>query len=78
MLQFWNKKGTRVLRVQQSLGDCKYRVVSVPLAAAEISFTSSYTVPSWAIKHRDQKAAENQLAAFAERYDLKKYNKEAQ
>lgn len=76
-LQFWNKKGTRVLRVQQNLGDCKYRVISVPLAAADSVFTSSYTVPAWATKYGARESAEDQLSAFAEMHGLKKYQKEA-
>jgi len=72
-LQYWNKKGIRVLRVQQSLGDGKYRVVSVPLAAAEADFASTYTVPSWAVRYGSRESAEDQLLAFAELHGLKKY-----
>lgn len=71
--QFWNKKHTRVLRVQQSLSSCKYRVVSIRPEQAESSWASGATPPSWATDWSDDKGAVEQLYDYAEKNQLEPY-----
>lgn len=77
MRQFYNKAHTRVLRVQQSMADCMYRVVSIPASDVDRSFGGSYTVPKWAVKWRYPESALAQLLEYAARYNLEKYEKAA-
>lgn len=72
-LQYWNKTHTKVLRVQQSLSSCNYRVVSIRPEHAETYWASGAIPPSWATDRPDEASALDQLQAYAEKNHLEPY-----
>lgn len=74
-LQYWNKTRTKVLRVQQSMSSCSYRVVSIRPEQAESCWVGGAMIPSWATDFREEAGALAQLRAYAEKNQLEVYTK---
>jgi len=76
-IQYWSKSKRKVLRVQQSLADCKFRVVSIRPEDAGSSYTSNYSVPNWTHKCRERHSAEGELRVFAGSRKLEEWGPES-
>lgn len=72
-IQFWSLNHRRVLRVQQSMSNCLFRVISIKPEDAELSWISDYSVPNWTHKCSDRHAAEGELRVFARSRKLEEW-----
>lgn len=79
-IQFWTRKHTAVLRVEQLMAGpnaCKHRVISIDPERAHQSYAPAKGALLWATPQETKGAAEAQLRAYAEKNALEPYVPEA-
>lgn len=69
--QYYTKSGTRVLRVQQSMGSCRYRIVSIKPEDSRRSWIGGAVRVSWTTESDHAEDVQDQLDAYAETHGLK-------
>lgn len=73
LLQFWSSSRRRIYRVQQSLLNCSWRVISINPEYAKYIWVRDYSVPNWTHKVETRERAEAELRVYAQSRKLKKY-----
>lgn len=68
--QYYTRSGKRILRVQQSMSSCRYRIVSVAADKSNSEWIGGAVKTSWSGVYTSREAAQAQLDAYATEHGL--------